>query len=335
MSELISVCIPAYNAEQTIGDTLKSLICQTYRDIEIVVSDNASTDATVKIIEGFSKNDPRIRLLRSDNNIGYCKNIEKVVTAAGSEIVCVYHADDIYEPSIVEKEARAMMDGSGASAVFVALDNFAGSIDNRLSKNSYNVFENTILYNKQPNYFLGGIKEYTPIILEYGNIFACSSLMTLRGILLGFGGFRDDKYPSCEDLELWIKYLRHGEKLCIVNECLLHYRLSDTQGSAYWDKHLDVPVVYSLIENELLGPGFSGAEALGKYRKRKSSAIIGKALLAAKAKNLGILKTLLRKSRQEYRFSPWTKNGVLQISAGFDLFLYGYLLVMARKIISK
>jgi glycosyltransferase involved in cell wall biosynthesis len=62
---LISVIIPAYNSENTIGTALRSIVDQTYRNLEIIVVDDFSTDGTADIIKAFSKEDPRVIYLRS------------------------------------------------------------------------------------------------------------------------------------------------------------------------------------------------------------------------------------------------------------------------------
>ena len=61
---LVSICIPVFNGEKTIAKTIDSLINQTYKNIEIIVIDNCSSDATVKIVQEF--NDARIKIIRSE-----------------------------------------------------------------------------------------------------------------------------------------------------------------------------------------------------------------------------------------------------------------------------
>ena len=64
---LVSVIIPAYNAETTIGSTLKSLINQTYNKIEILVIDDGSSDKTAEVVEDYIATDSRVNLKRRDN----------------------------------------------------------------------------------------------------------------------------------------------------------------------------------------------------------------------------------------------------------------------------
>lgn len=72
MTDLVSICIPAYNNEKDIKGTLESLLEQTYKNIEIVVVDDASTDSTAAIVESIK--DDRIHLYRNEKNLGMAGN---------------------------------------------------------------------------------------------------------------------------------------------------------------------------------------------------------------------------------------------------------------------
>ena len=64
---MISIVIPAYNAAATVGRCLDSLLAQTYRDFELIVVDDGSTDSTAQIISAYAERDSRIRLIRQEN----------------------------------------------------------------------------------------------------------------------------------------------------------------------------------------------------------------------------------------------------------------------------
>jgi glycosyltransferase involved in cell wall biosynthesis len=71
MQPAVSVIIPAYNAEKTIRHTLQSAASQTFKQLEIIVVDDGSTDRTAEIVEAFATSDPRISLLRQQK--GCCR----------------------------------------------------------------------------------------------------------------------------------------------------------------------------------------------------------------------------------------------------------------------
>jgi glycosyltransferase involved in cell wall biosynthesis len=96
MQEKVSVCIPSYNAARFIGATIKSVLDSEYRNIEIIISDDASTDDTVKIIESLQ--DRRIRLYQNGRNEGPVRNWNRAVTQATGEYVSLLNHDDQFGP---------------------------------------------------------------------------------------------------------------------------------------------------------------------------------------------------------------------------------------------
>src|SRR5258708_7786796 len=98
----VSVCIPTYNSAKYVHDCIASVLGQTYQDIEIIVSDNASTDSTCDIVRSFS--DSRIRLHRLERNEGLPFNFNHVVSLACGKYVKLLCSDDFLEPTCLEKQ---------------------------------------------------------------------------------------------------------------------------------------------------------------------------------------------------------------------------------------
>ena len=80
----VSFAIPVCNAERFLGRAINSLLDQEFKDIEIVVSDNASTDGTRDLMQGFSQRDKRVRYIRNEKNIGQIENFNRVCELARS-----------------------------------------------------------------------------------------------------------------------------------------------------------------------------------------------------------------------------------------------------------
>lgn len=98
---LVSICIPAYNAAATIGDTIRSALDQVYTNIEIVVVNDCSRDNTREIVTKFT--DPRIRYIDNDRNLGINANWQKTILEASGEFVILLGHDDMLLPSCVER----------------------------------------------------------------------------------------------------------------------------------------------------------------------------------------------------------------------------------------
>lgn len=102
----ISVCIPTYNSGNFVQSCLESILNQTISDIEIIVSDNASTDDTVSIIK--SLNDSRIQLYQQPENIGSCDNFNFAIAKASGSLIKSFCSDDIMIPNLLEKQQEIM-----------------------------------------------------------------------------------------------------------------------------------------------------------------------------------------------------------------------------------
>lgn len=100
--ELISVIIPAYNAEKFIEKTIKSVIAQTYSNFEVIIVDDGSTDNTKQICKKLSEQDERIKLFEKKNG-GVSKARNYGIEKANGEYIMFLDADDTYESTMLEK----------------------------------------------------------------------------------------------------------------------------------------------------------------------------------------------------------------------------------------
>ena len=114
---LVSVAVPVFNCDRYLEAALESLLGQTYGDLDIVISDNASTDGTRDIVEHFAARDPRVRYLRNETNVGAAENFNRSFHAAAGELFQWLACDDRLEPTFVE---RAVLELSADPAAVLA-----------------------------------------------------------------------------------------------------------------------------------------------------------------------------------------------------------------------
>lgn len=103
---LVSVCIPTYNNKNYIDETLKCVLEQTYRNIELIIVDDCSTDGTVEIIRNYV--DPRIKINKNTENIGLVANFTKALSYASGKYLMLLCADDGIELDAVEKGVNVL-----------------------------------------------------------------------------------------------------------------------------------------------------------------------------------------------------------------------------------
>jgi glycosyltransferase involved in cell wall biosynthesis len=105
-----SICIPNYNYEQYIERTIRSVLDQSHSDLEVLISDNASTDRSVEIIK--SVNDSRIGLRVNACNVGFAGNLDKAASMATGEWMIMLSSDDLIRPNALSSY-ETFLDGLG------------------------------------------------------------------------------------------------------------------------------------------------------------------------------------------------------------------------------
>jgi glycosyltransferase involved in cell wall biosynthesis len=102
----ISVCLPTYNRAHYLRETIASMLAQTETDFELIVADNCSTDSTAQVVAEFQ--DPRIRYVRNDENIGHYRNMDRALALARGAYVSIVHDDDVYAPEFLAREREIL-----------------------------------------------------------------------------------------------------------------------------------------------------------------------------------------------------------------------------------
>ena len=222
---LVSICIPTFNNANFISSTLDSIINQTYKNIEIIVVDNASTDNTKEIVESYS--DKRISYHRNLETIHCLSNWNLCIELAQSDFVAIYHSDDIYEPSIIEKELGVLKNKPEIGAVFC--------LDNIIDENGRYVRPGA----KYPSYLSKinsiGFEELFPLMLkEFPSFLIAPTFMARRNIFENVGLFNTKQFGastgSAGDTDLWLR-ISQKHDIAIINERLIQRRVSIHQGS--------------------------------------------------------------------------------------------------------
>lgn len=108
MTPLISILMPAYNAEKYIAEAIESILNQTFTDFELIISDDASTDKTWEIIQDYSKKDKRISIYKNKKNLYIAENRNMLVRKAKGKYIAWQDADDISLADRIEKQYELM-----------------------------------------------------------------------------------------------------------------------------------------------------------------------------------------------------------------------------------
>jgi len=211
LNPLVSVIIPAYNCEKFIRQSLDSIINQTYQNLEIIVSDDASKDKTRKIIDGYE--DPRIKRFHNDYNLGYLKTWNKLMEEATGEYITFQDADDVSELNRIELLLETILDNPDISVV--------GSNYHRInSKNQITYSSNLSL-------------DHEDIVVKIPDEFDVlgSGLMIERVVYSSVGGYNEFFNRIGAEDYYWLLLITKKFRVRNVPNHLYHYRENNNSVS--------------------------------------------------------------------------------------------------------
>lgn len=252
----VTIGIPAYNAMNTIGETLSSLVAQSFNDFEIIVSDNHSTDDTCEVVKQFHKYG--VKLVKCpykpfntgsflDNCRSGVQNWNSLLNLGNSEYIAIYHADDIYEKDIVKKQVAKLDEHPDCSAIFTM----------KRDINTNGLFCSKTWKSRIKEKFLKlDQTNLLKMIITHNQFFATPSAMMRRSIWKLAGSF-NVIFGQALDTEFWLRISGYGPVI-ILNEPLVRYRRSTKQDSASWTKAYEkepIPIL-KVIEEYLFNRGF-------------------------------------------------------------------------------
>lgn len=108
MAHLVSVLMPAYNAEMYIGEAIQSILNQTFTDFELIISDDASIDKTWEVIQDYAKKDKRISAYKNKKNLYIAENRNVLVRKANGKYIAWQDADDVSMSNRLKKQYELM-----------------------------------------------------------------------------------------------------------------------------------------------------------------------------------------------------------------------------------
>lgn len=209
---LISIVMPAYNAEKTISQAIHSVIAQTYRQWELLVVNDQSNDNTKNIVLALAELDKRIRYIENRGNLGVSETRNRGVSLAQGQWIAFLDSDDMWEQEKLAIQADFLMK-SGARFTFTG-SAFMDQEGNRL------------------DYCLNVPSKVSFRQLLKQNVISCSSTLIEKNLL--------EKYPMAsgnmhEDYATWLNVLKNEHiDACGIDKPLLIYRVST--GSKSGDK---------------------------------------------------------------------------------------------------
>jgi glycosyltransferase involved in cell wall biosynthesis len=212
---LVSVIIPAYNAVRYLDEAMDSVLAQTMDDLELIVVDDGSTDATAATVR--ARTDPRIRLVEKENRGTVADARNAGIAAARAELLAFLDSDDVWVPSKLARQMALFDEHPELALVYCGY----AITDHRLR------VKTVIWPDEQDPRFRNWL------LLQGNGIAPSSTSMIRRAVLDRVGGYRLELSVS-EDVDL-AERIASTHAVAAVDACLTGYRTHPSQGHSKLD----------------------------------------------------------------------------------------------------
>lgn len=210
MNPLVSVIIPAYNSEKYISEAVESVINQTYKNIELIIVNDGSTDKTLDIVNEFSKKDSRVVIVNKENGgVSSARNLGFEI--AKGDYIALLDSDDVCSEDRIEKQVHEMNDKS-LDVCSGAMTTFGNTKKNKLYV--YPESDSELKFN----------------LLFFGKTIPCSPAMLTKSIIKSYK-FRTDM-DWAEDYAYWLNLLlekKENVQFGNISSSLIGNRIHDEQ----------------------------------------------------------------------------------------------------------
>ncbi|WP_286409833.1 glycosyltransferase family 2 protein [Myroides marinus] len=223
---MVSIIMPSYNASKFIGESIESVLNQTYQDWELLITDDCSKDNSREIIESYILKDNRIKLYQLPINGGAAVARNHSINKARGKYIAFLDSDDIWSSTKLEEQI-AFMQSNNLPFSFTAYDQMT---------------EEGVVLNK----IINVPKEISYHGYLKNTIIGCLTVIIDRSIV---GDFEMPNIKTSQDMATWLLVLKRGFKAYGFNKNLATYRLVGNSNSAKKSKAAkDVWRVYRDIE---------------------------------------------------------------------------------------
>jgi glycosyltransferase involved in cell wall biosynthesis len=227
----VSVILPVRDAEKTLAMAIESILGQTERNIELLVVDDGSTDASLMILQEFAELDGRIRVL-STVNPGIVEVLNLGLAEARAPYLARMDADDVSLPERLVLQCDYLDANPEVGLVSCRVEHWNEDAEVRAGYEAYVGWTNQVLNDADLR-----LRRFVE------SPFAHPSVVYRKSVVDRFGGYREGSFP--EDYELWLRWLEGGVRMGKLGEVLLRWRDHDNRLSRI-DPRYSVEAFYQM-----------------------------------------------------------------------------------------
>lgn len=269
---LVSILCPAYNAEKFIANTLRSILEQDYDNIEIVVSDDCSTDATVAIVKGFADLYPhKIILNVNECNLGITDNCNVTLAMCRGKYMAFFAGDDLMYPGKISAQVSAMEADPDCSMTYHSVDVLDGDNGNKV------LFTTERHEQKYFSFF---------DVIKRGGVIGACSIMARRDAIPSYGF--STNFPSVSDWLMHIEIALRGRVVKVTGIYAGYIRHSKGASRKTFETLREIQGTLDFI-NKRYNNNTEMVNATRKAYQRYATGELARLFIAGDAQRLGVL----------------------------------------------
>ena len=228
---LVSVAVITYNSSKYVLETLESIKAQTYQNIELIVSDDCSTDNTIQIcMEWIEKNKTRFvrtQIVTIEKNTGISANCNRAEDACQGEWVKLIAGDDLLFQDCIENFVDYIKKHKDVLCVFGKIQVFGGDFQRCQTLQNH-------FFRRMDKMSVMTTQEQLNMIIE-GYTPPAPAAFKKRVISSQYKVVYDEQIPMIEDWPFWINLLKKNIHLCVMDKYVVKYRLGGVSTSTEWN----------------------------------------------------------------------------------------------------
>jgi glycosyltransferase involved in cell wall biosynthesis len=217
---LVSVVMAAYNSAEYLQEAVRSVLNQSYTNLELIITDDASTDNTLRIAEKLAESDNRISVYSIPHAGRPSVPRNHCIKNAKGDLVAFLDSDDIWVKDKLKEQVDIMISNPGTGFVYSVSVTFG----------EVNIF--SPFYEVLPLFFRAAKKRED--LLNIGNTIPLSSVLVDADILKKLNGFDEDPELKVEDYDLWLR-LSEITEFKFIPKLHVYYRIHSSQFSSDWE----------------------------------------------------------------------------------------------------
>jgi len=240
---LVSIILITHNFEKYVEETLASIANQTYKDIEVIVVDDASTDKTIKIIKKIAEKNPRVKVFQNKNNLGKARSFNIGIKKSRGEFIVQFDGDDTMPKDRIKKQVEFM---EKHPDVMMSYGDMIKVVDGKEEMYISPILKNPLKRMKERRNDESLRTDHTWRILHDKKYIPGTSAM-IRKEVFRSGIKMDGNIWAATDYDLWLQIIGKGFKIAKADIIGLIYRIHGAQMSKKRDKNEERGYIFNKL----------------------------------------------------------------------------------------